>query len=664
MALTQEDEQRLQFLRDMKRLEQLRQQKAQTHEAGMVLPAESEEFKFGRQMPRWAQTTLKAAEALSFGMVPKLVGPKTSDIVRGATTEFREDYPKSAFGIDVAGSMAPGFIAGTPTVSAARTIAAGGTPRIPIRSTPEVTVPQRIAIAGGTGGIEGGLQGYGYSDATTSPELMRDILSGAGVGILGGGGTSAATSVLGPMARVAGEKVMPSVSASEAQKRLAQALMRDTPESYGTDFSAYVRSQMRDLGPEGRLYDVGENARKLADVLATIPGRARGELIADVGGRRMGRGERMASAAAEGLEFGGKRLASTIDDLKTQRSTNAAPLYTQAYQLKIADPSGNIAKIVAQADRLGATKVAQQIADNESITKGLPEWSLTPDRLSSLEFNVSDLDRIKQGLDTLISKNYDPAQGKYTTLGQSLIELRDKLRDDLVRLTTDPKNKTSVYEQALNEYAGPSAMIDAAAAGKGALAKNVSDDSLRQQLSRMTDSEKEAFRIGLFETIREKVGGSAAGRTEMMNLVENFVPRGKLEIAFGSAEGFKKFYDAMNAERVMREADIFGRGSQSTPRLMEAGELDLEPLVDVAAAGTINPSMMMTTIARGFNQMKMPEATRNELARLLMQRGPQAEQNVFELENIVRKLNEQRARRAAAFGGAGGGVVSSQTQNR
>ncbi|MFN9956912.1 MAG: hypothetical protein ACK55I_27740, partial [bacterium] len=102
-----------------------------------------------------------------------------------------------------------------------------------------------------------------------------------------------------------------------------------------------------------------------------------------------------------------------------------------------------------QANRLGATKVAQDIAENERITKGLPGWSLTPDKVSSLEFNVSDLDRIKQGLDTLIGKNYDPVEGKYSPLGRSLIELRDSLKSDLVRLTTDPKTKDSLYGQAL-----------------------------------------------------------------------------------------------------------------------------------------------------------------------------------------------------------------------
>lgn len=664
MSASEEELKRLQVLRDMKRLAELQAIKAQTHAEQPTPLTESPEFKLGRTMPRPAQVALQAAQALSFGMIPKLTGPKTGEMVRGATTQFREDYPKSAFGIDIAGAAAPGLIAGTPTVTAAKTMAAGGTPRIPAR-TVEMTIPQRIGIASGTGAFEGGLQGLGYSDATTNEQLMRDILQGAGFGMVGGGGTSAVTSAVGPIVRATGSAVAPKVTIDEARKRLARALIQDAPEAYGTDFSAYVQSRMRELGPEARLFDVGENTRKLADLLSTLPGRARTELIEDVQARRRTRGERMTSAAQEGLQVGGARLAATIDDLKLQREANATPLYKEAYKLTVTDPSGTLAQIVEQADRLGATKVAQQIAENDRITKGLPGWSLTPDRVSSLEFNVSDLDRIKQGLDTLIAKNYDAAEGKYTTLGQSLIGLREKLRGEVVKLTTDPKTKFSVYGQALEEYAGPSAMIDAANMGKTALNKNVSSETLRQTLAKMSDSEKEAFRIGLFESIRDKVGSSASGRTEMMNLVENFVPREKLEVAFGSPEGFAEFYKVANAERIMREAETFGRGSATAPRLMEAGEFDIEPALDFAATGgSITSPAFLSGVARRFNQMQMPEATRNQLARLLMQRGPQAEQDVFDLENVVRVLNEQRARRAAAIGGTGGAAAGSFSQNR
>ena len=37
---------------------------------------------------------------------------------------------------------------------------------------------------------------------------------------------------------------------------------------------------------------------------------------------------------------------------------------------------------------------------------------------------------------------------------------------------------------------------------------------------------------------------------------------------------------------------------------------------------------------------------------------------VFNIEKVARKLAEQRARRAAAIGGAGGASATSETQNR
>lgn len=653
MPLTQDEERRLQMLRDMKRMSELQALRAQTHEAQPELAPESEAFKAGRQMPPLARGALKTAEVLSFGFAPKLLGPNMEQMFRGGTKQFEEDYPKTSFGIDVAGSI-PASIAAAPRMATRTAMRSGAR---------EITPAQRILQAGATGATEGAISGAGYSQATTPEALIKDVITGGLLGGAGGAGASTVSNIAGPVIRNVGERTSENIAISEAQKRLAQALMRDTPESYGNDFSAYVRGQMQRLGPEGRLYDVGENTRRLADLLATVPGRARTELTEDVTARRMGRGERMSVAAQEGLETGGKRLATTVDDLKLQREQNATPLYQQAYTMRVSDPSGTLAQLVQRADELGATKVAKEIAENERVTKGLPGWTLAPDKMSSIDYSVADLDRIKQGLDTLIAKNYDAVKGQYTNFGQSLIGLRNKLKTEVVNLTTDPSSKTSVYGQALEEYAGPSALIDAANSGRSALNRNVSADALKRAFMEMNQSEQEAFRIGLFEAIRDKVGGSSGGRTEMMNLVENFVPREKLQIAFGSPEKFQKFYDTVNAERVMREADVFGRGSPTAGRMFEAGDIDIEPALDIISTGG-SPATLATQTARMWNRLQTPESTRNQLARLLMQRGPRAEQDVFDLEDVVRRLNEQRARRAAAIGGVGGASATSVYQNR
>jgi len=649
MALTPEELRRLQELENRKRM---------THSQSVMPPveSESEEFQAGRTMPRWAQTTLQTAQALGFGMIPKLTGPKTGGMVRGATTQFREDYPNTAFGIDVGGSMLPGMIG---LGAGPRLMSAGGrNARLP--PTIDMSAGRRIGGAAMAGGVEGGLSGFGYSDATTNPDLMRDILFNAAMGGGGGGVSSAATGVLGAVGRNVGERASKKVALSEAQKRLIQALIRDTPE--GQDVGPYVAARLRNLGPEAALLDVGENARQLADLLATLPGKNKQELRDFVEGRAFTRGERMAEAGQESLETGGKRIVSTLDDLAEQRSRDAGPLYLKLEGISVSDPTGVIGRILKFAEERGATSNARVLAEAKQVTQGGKGWTYKGSEGG--QYNAADLANIKEGLDTLIENETDKATGKISKLGKSYIDVRDRLRSEIIKGTTDSRTGESVYRQALDAWAGPSAAGEAANLGRTVLDPSVSADQLRKDLSKMSNSELEAFRIGAFEAIRSKVGTSKGGRTEMMNLVENFVPREKLQIVFGSPEKFDQFYRTMVAERTMREADVLGRGSQTTARQTALGELNADVALDVGGMASGSPVNFITSGTRLWNQAQLPETTRNQLARLLMMRGSQAETDVFDMEAVARKLAERRARRAAGIGGVGGASATSATQNR
>jgi len=647
MALTPEELRRLQELENRKRM---------TH-AQPALPVaepESEEFKLGRTMPRPAQVALKTAQALSFGLLPSLTGPKTGEMIRGASTQFSEDYPKTSFGLDVAGSAVPGLIgiSGGPAITNVGARMMGG-PRLPPPAPLEMGPMARVGGAAMTGGVEGGISGFGYSKAKTDEERMRDVLFGTFMGAAGGGTSSAGTNILGAVGTNIGERASQRVALSEAQKRLIQALIRDTPE--GQDVGPYVANRLRNLGPEAALLDIGENSRQLADLLASLPGKNKQELREFVEQRAFTRGERMAATGQESLETGGKRLVSTIDDLAEQRSKEAGPLYLQLEGMTVSDPSGIIGSIVKRAEELGATRIARSLAKTQQVTRGGKGW--TYKGTESGTYNASDLANIKEGLDALIEKETDKATNKISKLGRSYIELRDKLRSEIINGTTDAKTGESVYGKALDAWAGPSAIGDAANLGKTILDRSLSADQLRKDLSKMSESELEAFRIGAFEAIRSKVGTSKGGRTEMMNLVENFVPREKLQLIFGSPEKFDQFYRTMVAERTMREADILGRGSQTTPRQAALGELNADLALDVGGMASGGPMQFITGATRMWNQAQLPEKTRLQLARALMMRGPRAEEDVFEIEKVARKLAEQRARRAAAIGGAGGGAA-------
>lgn len=645
MPLTKEEADRLQQLEDMKRLAELEQRRAMTHSVSTpTQPEESETFKQGRKMPEWAQVMLKVGDVLGMGFPSRVMSPEGQQFVGGGIKQFEESHPVLSPLTTVAASIPGGL----------------GPTNIPVRGAQEIGVLGRMGRATMAGTTQGAIGAAGQSRATTPGEYAIDILKGGGFGGLTGGGGSLVGAVAGPVVTNIAERVSPKVSLGEAQKRLVQALTRDAPE--GVDFATYVRSQMNRLGPEGALLDTGENARQLADLLATLPGRGKKELREFVETRAQTRGERMAQAGQESLETGGKRLLSTLDDLAEQRSRDAGPLYRRLESFTVDDPSGTVAEIVRRAEELGATRIGEAIAKTHRITRGGKGWTYAG--ADTNRFNASDLANIKEGLDDLVEKEMDATTGKLSKLGQSYQELRDKLRSELVNRTTDPETGESVYGHALNAWAGPSAAREAAKFGSTILNRSLSADQLRKNLEKMSESELEAMRIGAFEAIRDKVGTSKAGRTEMMNLVENFVPREKLQVLFGSPEKFDKFYRTMVAERTMREADALGRGSQTLPRQAALGELNADIALDVGEMATGGPATWATKGAKAWNQVQLPESTRTQLARLLMQRGQQAEEETINMMDTIRRMNEQRARRAAIIGSVGAGATSQQRTRR
>jgi len=641
---------------ETRRLQALETRKAMTHgqRTMPIVEPESEEFRIGRKLPTYFTGPAKFLQGGSLGLFPTVLPPKTEEMVRGGLQQFSEDYPKTSFGLDVAGSFVPSLVSGGTSMMMRPGVAAAT--KVPA----EMNIAQRAGTAAIQGGTEGAITGGSYSKATTPEEMMKDILLGGFTGSTVGAGGAGATGVLGNVAMNIGERASQKVALSEAQKRLIQALIRDTPP--GQEFSPAAKARLRALGVEGSILDTGVNARQLADLLATIPGRAQTELRDFVTRRAETRGERMAQAGQEGLETGGKRLLSTLDDLAEQRTRDAGPLYRRLETLTIDDPTGEIADIVRQADEWGATKIGEQIAKSNRITQGGKGWTYAgPD---TKRFSASDLANIKEGLDDLVEGQTDAVTGKRTKLGNAYANVRDKLRQQIVNRTPDPETGESVYAHALDAWAGPSAARDAANFGRTILNRSVSADQLRKDLARMSESELEAMRIGAFEAIRDKVGTSKAGRTEMMNLVENFVPREKLQILFGSPEKFDNFYRTMLAERAMREADVLGRGSQTMPRQAALGELNADVALDVADMAQGGPLTLVTRGTKVWNQAQLPEKTRNQLAELLMLQGPRAEKELFDLETVARKLAERRRARAAVIGSGSGGAATRETQNR
>lgn len=494
-----------------------------------------------------------------------------------------------------------------------------------------------------TGGVYGALSGAGNSTADTLGGFGMDTLKG---GALGAGLGGAAV----PVGRVAGaaggniaQRFSDNAATSYAKEKIAEAFARDgrgsVVQSGLSNPMLQAEARFGKLGDAARVADAGgQNTRALLDITATLPGATKDATERMIRERQAGSAGRLIGAADKSLGTHGDRLAGTVDDLVTMRTTSSAPLYQQVGQTVIQQPSPQLQAAVSAADQLGATQLGRKM----SIARQQP-FTLDPANPSG--WALRDLDHVKQGMDKLISKEWDAVNGKLTTSGAAYQELKDVMVGHLDTATINPQTGASLYKSARDAFAGPSALIDAARAGQSSISKN--EAAISQLTAKFSTSEQEAFKVGAFEALREKLGRSDAGRTEVLNMWKNPATRDRLEAMFGSESAFRSFASEAAKESRLKLLESTGRGSQTAARQYAAGDLDVGAMREagqaVGSAASGNIPGLLTSVAGAWNRVKTPEATRDQMGRILLSGGAQGKSNLFDLRDFTARINGNRA---------------------
>jgi hypothetical protein len=235
----------------------------------------------------------------------------------------------------------------------------------------------------------------------------------------------------------------------------------------------------------------------------------------------------------------------------------------------------------------------------------------------------------------------------------------DNLRTTLTQKMDDlsPKDQTgnSIYKLARDAFAGPAELKTAIETGRTAM--KVDSLKVAELTKGMSASELEAFRVGALQSLRDKVG-TEAGQTSLLKMWKEPATSDKLREIFGS--DYRRFSAEVAKESQLKALESTGRGSQTTSRLMAAGDLDNQALVDAAQAAksglTGDIVGAVKSVGNAWNRVAMPEATRNRLAEMLMSRGSEAKVNLQNVDQLIKALNADAAKRAAITGG-----ISAQT---
>ena len=642
---------------------------------------QSPAYREGTELPETFRGFVSAMQGPTFNAFPRIVGAvgapfaaleqgiplseayaQGRDIMRGAAESYQQESPYKAAGGQMVASL-PMVLGGLPstvvrnvggaTLPAIEAVAPKVAPAIQAAGRYMTAAPgagqvmglgQRMAQAGGSGAGYGFVSGLGGS----YEEDALDMLKEAGKSALISGGLGAGTQPVMSMVGAGGRQVMarmsPASAGTYAQQKVAEALIRDVPEPL-TGANALTRAQARllKLGPEARIADVGgKSTRNLLDVQATLPGRTANVAEQAILDRQAGRAGRLMTAADEALGTQNAQFLQTIDNFNAQRFADSRPYYA-AIDKAILQVDNSLTDVFNRSKGVqGASELLFQTKTGQTI----------------------DLSKLKYGeqvpmnvLDTLKQSLYDASQALRKTGNNSQANAYDDVREKLVGVleAKSPKvGNQSAYTLAMKTWAGPSQMSDAAEVGRKAMTDDVLN--LGQAMKGFTQAETDAFRVGALQALRQKTG-TEAGQTSLLKMWKEPATQDRLKAVFEN--DYKSFASAVAKEARLKALESTGRGSASAARLAGQADLDVAPLAQTAGAVASGSPMAIVTAATNLaRQTQTPEAVRNEIGRILLSRDPQ---QLTQLADIVRKLNESRAR-AAGVAGRGsaqiGGMLS------
>jgi hypothetical protein len=600
---------------------------------------------------------LAAAQGLTFNFAPKIAGAgaagldilqhglnanpteayaNTRDYIKGVNEQFRETNPKTAFASEVVGGLPLLLTPMGMTSKAAQTAEA-------------LSAAQKMAMASKMAGMQGTINAVGASDinpVTNPTEYAQDIAKKGAISAASGGVLSGAGQGVYNVGSNVAQRYIPESAMDAARLKLAQALQRGSSSDGSNSVLLRVQREMG-LNPNASIAQAGgPSALSQLDVLASMPGQAKTLVERRIREQQTFRPERLVNAADEALGTQGKGFTATLEALDAAKKSASAPLYQQLENVSLRVDPELQALIQASTSAHGKAELLTQL--NRQLPIDISKLKAGDD------VPLKVLDVVKQSL-------YDMGEsargefGKATNTSRAYDDLRVALTKKLEALSPADKNG-SIYRQALDAYAGPSQLGNAVVKGRTAMKQD--DIALSDLMGNMSPSELEAFRIGALQSLKDKVG-TEAGQTSLLKMWKEPATSNRLKEIFG--DNYQRFAQDVAKEARLKPLEQVGRGSGTFSRMSGAEDLGVMPTTmaagkAVANAATGNPLAAAGEAANVKNRIgqvinQMPETTRNELAKMLLLRGPTGQLEVEKTAALIRALN-QRSTQMQTGGGS------------
>jgi hypothetical protein len=418
--------------------------------------------------------------------------------------------------------------------------------------------------------------------AVSVPAAVAGGLASEGAGqALEGTGLETPGRIVGAIAGSAGflgavKTFLPNIERdAAAATRLKTALGRDgdTPEKLMQRLE-----ETRQYKPEATIADVaGNSTRHLLETVSQTPvGRAITEPFLE--GRQRVQAQRLAGDLTAATGTRQSAYQATEDALRA-RKAEGRPLYQQAYT------DGDKAIWSDELERLtGASSVKRAMHSavrnwqDQAIADGY--GAMNPGALVDRPGQAGGLlsmfggkvpvfpnlqfwDYVKNSLDVAYKRSLRDAGP--TKESARIATFLSQLRGELDK-------QVPSYAQARQVWAGHSAYLDALEDGKSLLSRNMTAEELKAQFAGMSESEKEAYRVGAVSAIRNQMMSNPAKMPDFTRNIRSDEMRRKLNEIMPTPEAAENFQRALSYEIGSSEVTAQSLGNSATAHRLAAKE--------------------------------------------------------------------------------------------
>ena len=575
-----------------------------------------------------------------------------TDRIRREMDQYRKNNAGKALAMELGGGLLTGGV-GAGRVAAAK--AAQG-------------LGSAIKAGAATGAGFGGVAGFGSGRDTLENRLTNAAIGTAAGGVLGAGLPAAGNLVKGGVNRLQAATDTLSKSGVDRAADLKILQKMDAEGITPMQTAARLKQAQRDGVTDTMIADIGgESTRGLAQGATAVSGKAR-TLAEDALDTRQAKAGFVIADDVLDTIGSGKTASDALEEISERQARSAGSAFQAAFKNEGVDrlvKAENISDLMQIKAFQDAVKQGLNVANVAKLNDNISEEALSglralskaksPDDLAGLNLTAETMHYVKMGFDDVIGMG--KSGQNLSSAGRSLQGGLKKAQRQFIDKIDDATEGN--YKTALDQFAGNMRLQEAVELG-GELFK-MTPDKLRGAVKNMSQSEKEAFRIGVADAIRNRVSNQRDLANSAQDLFGKDRFRSVLREAFPDAKTFAQFQSRMENrinQEVTRSRTKPSAGSRTTPMAEDARDItrDAELFTNLLSGNLSGVGRDVVTRGRGLGS-KIGSRVAGDLFDTNLGSQRELLRRLSQLRKSEGKRLDQSKLRAAKIG-RGAGTVS------